>query len=367
MIIRPLSYLGAALVAIVTTGMLAGCAAATGAASAAHAGALEQRTITVDSVPAAEEAGLYVAQAQGFFAQEGLTVKINSITGGEAAIPDLQAGRVQLVAGNYVSFILAQMAGSFDAKPANMRIIAAGSEILPGTEALYVMPHSKFQTVADLAKAHARIGVNTKNNVGDVLLGATLTEAGYKLSDIKEVIPAEGFPPLLNMLSTGQVDAAWLPQPLAETAEQQLGATPIVDFDQGSLADFPFTGYIGTAQWVKSHPLTVAAFLRALTKGQQLADTDRSAVEAALEKYMGIKPIVADTMALDSYPLAIDVPQLQRVADSMFEFDLTPRAKAPYQMSNMIQPEPGLVGLPGQGGLSRLVRFFVNRRPSIGS
>ena len=46
-----------------------------------------------------------------------------------------------------------------------------------------------------------------------------------------------------------------------------------------------------------------------------------------MEKYTGIKPIVADTMAIDTYPLEMDVPQLQRVADSMFEFGLTARTR----------------------------------------
>ena len=88
----------------------------------------------------------------------------------------------------------------------------------------------------------------------------------------------------------------------------------------------------------------MAAFLRALAEGQRLADTDRAAVEQAMETYTGISPLIADTMALDSYPLAMDVPQLQRVANSMFEFGLTPRARAPYQVSRMIQREPGLIG-----------------------
>jgi NitT/TauT family transport system substrate-binding protein len=343
MMIRTLSYLAAAIASIVATGALAGCSAATGTASAATRVPLEQRTITVDSVPTAEEAGLYVAQAQGFFAQQDLTVKINSVTGGEAAIPELQTGHAQLAEGNYVAFILAQMHGSFNSKPVDMRIVAAGSEIEPGTEALYVMPHSKYQTVAQLAKDHAKIGLDTPNDIGDVMVGAILAQAGYKLSDIKQVSPKAGFPALLSMLPAGQVDAAWLPQPLGEIAEQQLGATPIADFDQGSLQNFPFTGYIGTAQWVKSHPNTVAAFLKALNEGQQLADTDRQAVETAMEQFTGIKPIVAATMAIDRYPLAMDVPQLQRVADSMYEFGLTPGATAPYRIQNMIESEPGLI------------------------
>ena len=51
-----------------------------------------------------------------------------------------------------MSFILAQMAGKFDGKPASMRIIAAGSELQPGSEALYVMPDSRFKTVASLGQ-----------------------------------------------------------------------------------------------------------------------------------------------------------------------------------------------------------------------
>ena len=330
----------AAMAAIMAMTAVAGCSAG---ATAAARGQSKLTIVTVDSVPASEEGGLYVAAYEGFFAQQGLAVKIKPITGGEAGIPDLQSGRADLVAGNYVSFILAQMAGKFDGKPANMRIIAAGSELQPGSEALYVMPHSKFTTVASLAADHARVGLNTPNDVGDVMVAALLESAGYSLKDIRQVIPAGGFPALLKMLPAGQVDAIWLPQPLGEIAEQQVGAVPLADFDQGSMQDFPFTGYIAATQWVRSHPSTVAAFLRALGAGQELADTDRAAVESAMEKYTGIAPLIADTMSIDSYPLEIDVPQLQRVADSMFQYGLTPGAKSPYQIMNMIQPEPNLI------------------------
>jgi ABC-type nitrate/sulfonate/bicarbonate transport system substrate-binding protein len=317
---------------------IAGCSA-----GATGAGGPKLTTVTVDSVPASEEGGLYVAAYEGFFGQQGLAVKINPITGGEAGIPDLQSGRADLVAGNYVSFILAQMAGKFEGKPANMRIIAAGSELRPGSEALYVMPDSKFKTVASLAADHGLVGLNTPNDVGDVMVAGLLESTGYALKDIRQVIPAGGFPALLKMLPAGKVDAIWLPQPLGEIAEQQIGALPLADFDQGSMQDLPFTGYIGSTAWVRAHPATVAAFLRALVEGQELADTDRAAVEAAMEKYTGITALVADTMAIDSYPLEMDVPQLQRVADSMFQYGLTPRVKLPYQIIKMIQPEPDLI------------------------
>jgi NitT/TauT family transport system substrate-binding protein len=329
-----------AMAAVVAIGGLAGCSSG---ASAAAGGQAKPTVVTVDSVPASEEGGLYVADYEGFFTQQGLAVKIKAITGGEAGIPDLQAGRADLVAGNYVSFILAQMAGKFDGKPADMRIIAAGSELQPGSEALYVMPDSKFKTIASLGKYHARVGLNTPNDVGDVMVGALLENTGYALKDIRQVVPAGGFPALLKMLPAGKVDAIWLPEPLGTIAEQEVGAVPLADFDQGSMENFPFTGYIGTTQWVRTHASTVAAFLRALSEGQELADTDREAVESAMEKYTGITPLVADNMSIDSYPLTMDLPELQRVPDSMFQYGLTPGAKSAYQIAKMVEPEPGLI------------------------
>ena len=328
------------MAAVVAIGGLAGCSSG---ASAAAGGQAKPTVVTVDSVPASEEGGLYVADYEGFFTQQGLAVKIKAITGGEAGIPDLQVGRADLVAGNYVSFILAQMAGKFDGKPADMRIIAAGSELQPGSEALYVMPDSKFKTIASLGKYHARVGLNTPNDVGDVMVGALLENTGYALKDIRQVVPAGGFPALLKMLPAGKVDAIWLPEPLGTIAEQEVGAVPLADFDQGSMENFPFTGYIGTTQWVRTHASTVAAFLRALSEGQELADTDREAVESAMEKYTGITPLVADNMSIDSYPLTMDLPELQRVPDSMFQYGLTPGAKSAYQIAKMVEPEPGLI------------------------
>jgi NitT/TauT family transport system substrate-binding protein len=293
----------------------------------------EQRTIVVDSVPAAEEAGLYVAQDKGYFQQQGLTVRIRPVTGGEAGIPDLQDGEAQIVGGNYVSFVQAQIAGRFREKPASFKIVAPGSQLQPGNDALYVMPRSPYSTVADLVKHHARVGLNNPDNVGNVLYGALLAPYGASLSDVRPVIPAGGFPALLTMLGKGQVDAAWFPEPFGTMAEQELGAIQIADFDQGSVRNYPFTGYIGSAPWVLSHPRTVAAFTRAITAGQQAADSSRGEVERAMEKYTGLSPLIAATMSIDTYPLTLDLPALQRVPNSMLEFGVIAK---PYKIDGML-------------------------------
>jgi NitT/TauT family transport system substrate-binding protein len=302
----------------------------------------EQTTIVVDAVPTADEAGLYIAYDDGYFAQQGLAVKIEPINGGELGMPDLQDGKAQIVVGNYVSFILAQIAGKFGTQPISMRIIADGSLMQPGNQALYVMPKSRFKTVSDLKKYDARIGLNTKDNIGQVLLGSLFQENGLALKDIRQVY--EPFPLMIQMLVNGQIDVAWLPEPFGTMVEQQFGAVQLADFDQGALQNFPIGCYIGTTQWVRSHPDTVAAFLRALREGQQVADTDRAAVEAALEKNTKTPQVIASTMTINSYPLGMNVATMQRVSDAMFEFGLMPGFTKPYSIAKMVQPEPGMVG-----------------------
>jgi len=340
-LINKFAYL---LAAAVPVAALAGCS---GGGSGTPTGpAPEVSSIVLDAVPTADAAGIYIAQDDGFFKQQGLTVKIVPVGGGELAMPDLQDDKAQLVEGNYVSFILAQIAGKFGLKPSttapiNMRMIADCSQMQPGNQALFVMPDSPFKTVAELAKAHATVGVNTLHNIGSVLLGSLLTANGYSLGSVKQVPLV--LPDMPQLLAQHVVQAAWMPEPFATMAEQEYGAVEIADFDQGSLEDFPIGTIVGNTTWIKSHPNTVAAFLRAFQEGQQIADTDRAAVEAALMKN-GVAPsqVIAATMTLDSYPLVMDVPVMQRVPDAMYEFGVI---KKPYQITSMIEPEPGEISM----------------------
>jgi NitT/TauT family transport system substrate-binding protein len=311
----------------------------------------EVSSIVLDIVPTGDTAGIYIAQDDGYFARQGLTVKIVPVNGAEYGMGNLQTGNAQLIDGNYVSFILAQIAGRFAApnpanaaatepsRPINMRIIADVSQMQPGNQALYVMPNAPYKTVQDLVRDHATVGVNALHNIGTLLLGSLLASVGHTVNGVKQV--REILPQLPGLLAQRKIAAAWLPEPLGTEAEQEYGATPLADFDQGALQNFPIGTIAGNTSWVRSHPNTVAAFLRALQHGQQVADTNRAAVEQALVKN-GVVPSaeIAATMTLPTYPLIMDVPEMQRVPDAMYEFGLI---SEPYNITHMIEPETGEV------------------------
>ena len=190
-----------------------------------------------------------------------------------------------------------------------------------------------------LVKAHAKVGVNSLHNIGPVLLGSLLASDGYGVNALKQV--PEVLPMMPELLDKHVIPAAWLPEPFGTEAEQEYGAVRLADFDQGSLQNFPIGTIVGSTQWVQSHPNTVAAFLRAYQAGQQVADTDHAAVEQALVTHTGVTKEVAATMTLDTYPLVMDVPVMQRVSDAMYEFGLISK---PYKITSMIQPESGEIG-----------------------
>src|ERR1700722_8499147 len=220
-LINKLLYcLAAGIPAVALAACSSGSSSTTGVASGPPP---EQSSIVLDAVPTADAAGLYIAQDNNYFKQQGLTVKIVPINGGEYGMGDLQTGAAQLIEGNYVSFILAQIAGTFaapnpknpaqtePAKKIDMRLIADSSQMLPGNQALYVLPSSPYKTVQELVAHHVAVGVNTLHNIGSVLLGSLLASDGYKVSALGQ--QPEILPLMPQLLAQHKISPARLPEP----------------------------------------------------------------------------------------------------------------------------------------------------------
>jgi NitT/TauT family transport system substrate-binding protein len=312
--------------AIATAGAVSlACGCSGGPGAPARVASLEETTIVVGAVPAIDTAGLYIAQQRGYFAAAGLRVKIEPIVSSELAISRQLAGTYDVTFGGYVSYIQADAETN-----AGLRIIAEGSVMGAGEQGLLTMPGSPITTVARLK--HATIALNVVNNVGTILVGSALASYGLRLSSVKFVqIP---FPNMASALKDHQVNAAWMPEPFVSSAEEELGAQDISDLDFGGVAGFPLVGYAATNAWIQRNPGTEAAFLRALEEGQEVADTDRAAVEGAMEAFLKVPPVTAAVMALPQFPVGgVDRVRMQRVADAMLQFGVL---KRPFNVSQMV-------------------------------
>jgi NitT/TauT family transport system substrate-binding protein len=207
---------------------------------------------------------------------------------------------------------------------ADLDIFAEGSVMEPGAQGLYVMPNSRTRTLAGLEGKI--IGVNAPGNILYLLAASALSNHGLSVSGAH--FAYYPLPEMAAMLKAGKIAAAVLPEPFASQAELSMGVTLLADLDQGATGAFPVQGCAVTRQGAALHPVTLAAFRAAFEQGQEIADTNRSAVEQAMEALpppLGLTKVQAAVMTLDSYPVgAVDVTRLQRVADVMRQFSSFP-------------------------------------------
>jgi NitT/TauT family transport system substrate-binding protein len=346
------SHAATAVALTAVAALAAGCSASGGSGGDSIASSLptnygpaEQTTLNVGVVPAMDSAGFFVALNEGLFTREGLKINYSPATSSETAIQQQVKGQLQITAGNYVSYIeaVAQQHESLE-------VVSEGSVMQQGAQTLFVMPSSHITQLSQLKGK--LIGVNAPSNI-DYLLGVSvLKENGINPDDVKfpngkdkasaqyndgGAIP---FPSMAQDLAKNEVAGAIMPEPFASIAEQQYGAVPLADLNQGATSDFPIEGYVVTKAWAAANPNTLQRFLAALSAGQEIADTDRSAVETAFEKLASapdgqVPAQIAAVMSLDTYPIGIDPTRLQRVADVMYQFGLL---TSNYNINKMLMP-----------------------------
>ena len=337
----------AAVVAIAAAGCTSssgsGGASAAGGASAGTMsamnsqsfGAPEKSTINVGVVPAMDSAGFFVALHDGLFAKEGLTINYTPQVSSETAVLEQKAGKLDISGGNYVSYIQKAMAG------APLEVIAEASVMKQGSQVVFTLPDSGIKSLSQL-QGHL-VGVNAPKNIDYLLTASVLQENGIGLSHVGFPGHPIPFPEMGSLLQNHQISAATLPEPFASLAEQQLGAVPIADLNQGATQSFPIEGYVVTKQWAQQNPNTLKRFLAALEAGQEIADTNRADVEQTFESLKApqdgqVPPNIASVMALNNYPIGIDPTRLQRVSNVMFQFGLERGRSKPFNVSSMLLP-----------------------------
>ncbi|MFC4592180.1 ABC transporter substrate-binding protein [Sphaerisporangium corydalis] len=318
------------IVGVVAILALTACGNSNGSSTASGDGkALEKTTISVGVLAIADVAALYIADQQGFFKAEGLTVQPKILQSTAVTLPQLMGGQLDFALANYFSVLSAteNKAGSF-------RFVADTYEAKNDVFSIMVTKDSKIQTVKDLEGK--KISVAAPNSIGTLAVGSTLKVAGLDPNKGVQFVPMP-FPNAPAALKSGQVDAAWLTEPFLTNVQKEFGARKIADTMTGAMADFPIAGWAATESWTKKYPNTTAAFQRAILKGQQAAAADRKAVEKVLPSYTHITPDVAAVINLGAYPTSLNAQRIQRVADLMVEYGYL---KAKMDVKPLLVPLP---------------------------
>ena len=346
--------------------LAAGCSSSSSssgsATMAAPIGPLETTNLTVAAVPTTDSTGLYVAQAAGLFAKYGLHVTIVPAISAEQSVNQLAANQIQVLAGNYVSFIEAQVNHDHGIAPVNVKfppgptpaqisadldIFAEASVMQPGFVGLFTPEGSPIRTISQLKGK--TIGINAPGNVAYLLFASFMEANGMTPpavnSNLLKIIP---FPSMEQSLLAHDVDVAFLAEPFISIAEDTKGVTQMTNLDEGATTGFPIEGYAATKDYVRKHPNTMAAFERALQEGQQIAIDNRSVAEKAMVKY-GLLPSmpkntpmkfadqIASILQYETYPLGqVDATRLQRVVNVVRQFRVFPSLPVDFNVREML-------------------------------
>lgn len=231
-------------------------------------------TVRVAFTPLQAWGPLFIGEAEGFFAREGIKIEWVTFAGGADTIAVLIQGQLDVGAG-------AASAGFFNAVAAGgrVRIVADKGHVEPGFRAVSLVARRGLRvggppTVADLKGR--KVAVNTVGAIAHYILAKALARAGLRVDDVELVrLP---FPSMVAALQQGSIDAAILSEPFV-TQAIQIGAgtllVPAGDVAPGEPIAFLFYGPNLLDRSPEVGRRFMVAYLRALRQYVQ-GPTDRN-------------------------------------------------------------------------------------------
>ena len=189
----------------------------------------ELGTLKIGLMPDTDSVPFIIAQEKGYFAAEGLTVKLEPFKSAMDRDSALQSGNLDGAVSDLLAVAFARD-GGFDVKVTSMT---------DGSYKLIAAPGTKTPTVKDLAGKEVAV---SRNTIIEYVTDNILEHNGMSGDDIKKVVIPQ-IPTRLELLQSGNLAAATLPEPMASiavyngcrfiTGSDELGINPGVILSQG--------------------------------------------------------------------------------------------------------------------------------------
>lgn len=229
---------------------------------------------------------VYLAQAKGYFAEEGLDVETTSTGGGGPDIRAVIAGEADFSFTTGDNVILAYQEG----KP--LLMVVSGLRRLFINWAMHketakTKGISESSPLAEKLKAMKglTVGVTNPGALTAHLAAFVIRKAGYVPQEDVKIIPVGAGPTWLAALENRKVDLALTAPPVPETAIQRGVAIMFIDNTKGedpSISEFLMEDLVARPETVKKEPDLVRRMVRALVKANKwaLSSTPEQVAEA---------------------------------------------------------------------------------------
>jgi NitT/TauT family transport system substrate-binding protein len=223
---------------------------------------------------------LWMAQAGGFYAANGLKVDIITMGGGSRGARELQAGNIDLMRVGLSSVIRSNRAGG------DLRLIASMSNVIR----FVVVTAPGVKTAADLKGGV--IGVSTFGSESDSTITLALERFGMTRADVT-VKEYGGGSKRLAAVKSGEIKATAVNEPTTSQA-RAAGVNVLIDLAAEQIP-WLFSGVVVRRGDLGPKRGVITRFLKAVIEGNHLALTDAARAKAVLAKELKLSnPKIVD-------------------------------------------------------------------------
>lgn len=236
--------------------------------------------IRVTSFPGASNLPLWIAEAQGLFAREGVTVTFTPTTGSVQQIKDFYAGKADVI-GTAFDNIVAYAEGQSDIPlPAPYDMVAVAG-VHGAMESLLSTP--EIGSFADL-KGKTMASDALRSGYALVMYDLIKQKAGLDLDKDYSVVAVGNSDHRLEAMRDKKAVAGMIGVPQDMDAIKH-GFRLLADADT-ELGPYQGSVMVVHSGWAKSHESDLAPFLRALSAAHDVIYSDKAATIAALKTHI---------------------------------------------------------------------------------
>jgi NitT/TauT family transport system substrate-binding protein len=262
--------------------------------------AVSLRPLTIGLMPAVDSIPLIVAEAEGFFADEGLDVTLELFRDQVYREAALQANTIDGTISDLVNAIRA-----WDNE--------AGYRVVVSTQGFFsfvTASGSGIETPDDWPQAPETVETGLlKDSIINYTSQRMLQAAGLDPGRV-EIVPTTQIPVRMEMVVAGRLEAAVLPEPVTRIATaggaHELVSTQLLDWTPGVL--------IVTDAALREKPAELDALLRAYDRAVTAINDDPDAYRRVVVERAAFPPPTANTMRIPTYRPAA-VPTAEQVRD----------------------------------------------------
>ena len=184
--------------------------------AAAFAATASAETLEIGALPAADSAVLYVAEAEGLFQKEGLDVKVVPFKSALEIGAAMRAGRLDGHFGDLMNVFTQNETGI------KQKVVLTTTHTHPEQRCFGMLVSPKVKKYEKLGDLDGTSTAMSSSTIIDYLLDRMKETESLPAGAVKN-LEVKQIPIRLQMLQSGQVETAMLPEPLVTLVEQKGG------------------------------------------------------------------------------------------------------------------------------------------------